>query len=132
MSGMAAVFYSLGLALLFTHELDAMTHSEWRLLLVLRSLPDEVAAPWFVALHVPLFFAILWLSYAGPERVRHPTRLAVASFLVVHAGLHFLLSSQDAYEFSGALSNGLILGAAACGLAYLAAWWRRPRDEPAA
>jgi hypothetical protein len=48
------VFY-LGLGLLFTHELDAIVQGEWRLLYVLRSLPDEQAMPLFVALHVPLF-----------------------------------------------------------------------------
>jgi hypothetical protein len=44
----------LMLALLFTHELDAMTQSEWRLLYVLRELSDAQGRWWFVALHVPL------------------------------------------------------------------------------
>jgi hypothetical protein len=52
---LAAWAFYLGLGCLFAHELDAMTQSEWRLLYVLRSLPDATAMPWFVALHVPLF-----------------------------------------------------------------------------
>ena len=126
---MAAALYYLGLAFLFTHELDAVTHSEWRLLLVLRSLPDDAASAWFVGLHVPLFFLILWLSHARHDRLRSGVRSVVAAFLVVHAALHFLLSSQEAYEFAGALSNALILGAAACGILFLAARrssWRGP------
>ena len=118
---MAAALYYLGLACLFTHELDAVTHSEWRLLFVLRSLPDDTAAPVFVALHVPLFFAILWLSHYPREAVSNATRVLVAVFLVVHAVLLFRLSSTPLYEFHGPLSRALIASAAACGVAYLVA-----------
>ena len=116
---MSAAVYYLGLACLFTHELDAVTHAEWRLLAVLRNLPDEQASPWFVALHVPLFFAILWLSHAPRERIRRWTRGVVAGSLVVHAGLHFGNASTPLYEFHGALSRSLIVGAALCGLVHL-------------
>ena len=94
---MQATFYYLGVALLFTHELDAVMHSEWQLLFVLRSLPDSTGYSLFVALHVPLFFAILWLSQHPREAVRNGTRLAVAALLVVHAVLHLRLSSSPVY-----------------------------------
>jgi hypothetical protein len=116
---MSAAVYYLGLACLFTHELDAVTHSEWRLLFILRSQPDGIASPWFVALHVPLFFAILWLSHFPREAVRKSTRLLVAAFLVVHAVLHVSLASNPDYEFHGTLSRTLIVSAAACGVAYV-------------
>ena len=117
--GMRAAIYYLGLACLFTHELDAVTHSEWRLLLLLRGWPDDTASPLFVALHVPLFFTILWLSHFPREVVRKATRVLVAAFLVVHAVLHFSLASNPLYEFHGTLSRSLIVSAAVCGLVYL-------------
>ena len=116
---MSAAIYYLGLACLFTHELDAVTHSEWRLMFILRSQPDEKALPLFVALHVPLFFAILWLSHFPREAVRHATRIFVAAFLVVHAVLHFSLAGNPLYEFEGTLSRVLIVSAATFGVAYL-------------
>jgi len=116
---MAVALYYLGLACLFTHELDAVTHSEWRLLFLMRSMPDDTAAPLFVGLHVPLFFLILWLSHFPREVVRKTTRVVIAAFLPIHAVLHFSLSANPAYEFHGALSQALILSAAACGAAYL-------------
>lgn len=118
---MKAALYYLGIACLFTHELDAMTHAEWRLLLVLRSMPDATASPLFVALHVPLFFAVLWLSQHGRETVRSATRIAVAAFLVVHGVLHFAVSSTPHYDFHGPLSKALIGSAAVFGVAYLLA-----------
>lgn len=132
---MSAALYNLGLACLFTHELDAVAHSEWRLLFLLRSLPDNSASQLFVALHVPLFFVVLWLSNFPREVVRQTTRAIVAALLVVHAILHFSLSSRPVYEFHGALSRTLIVSAAACGAAYLVIFCRRLRHatpEPAA
>ena len=118
LGGMAIALYYLGLASLFTHELDAVTHAEWRLLFVLRSMPNESAASLFVAIHIPLFFLILWLSHHQRDTVRRWTRRVVAGFLVVHAVLHFT-SSDPEYDFDGALSRALIGLAAACGIAYL-------------
>ena len=127
---MSAVIYYLGLACLFTHELDAVTHSEWRLLVGLRSQPDETALPLFVVLHVPLFFFILWLSHFPREAVQRATRLFVAAFLVVHAVLHFTKASNPLDEFHGTLSRALIVSAAAFGIAYLGMELRR-RGRPA-
>ena len=116
---MSTAIYHLGLACLFTHELDAVTHSEWRLLPVLGGLSDGVAESTFVALHVPLFFLVLVLSHHPKSRVRTITRAAVAGFLVLHAVLHFALSSASGYEFHGALSRTLIVAAGGLGIAYL-------------
>ena len=124
---MAMVLYYVGLACLLTHELDAVTHSEWRLLFFLRDLPDATASPVFVAAHVPLFFLILWLSHHSREVIRRTTRIVVAGFFVFHAVLHFSLESDPANEFHGALSRTLIAGAALFGAAYLAATWRAQR-----
>lgn len=115
--------YYIGLACLFTHELDAVTHAEWRLLFGLRDLPDSTAASAFVAFHVPLFFLILLLSHHPRQRVSSSTKLVVAAFMIVHAILHFALSSSPQYSFQGSLSNLLIFGAAVSGAAFFVASW---------
>jgi hypothetical protein len=113
---MQTTFYYLGVALLFTHELDAVMHSEWQLLFGLRSLPDATAYSLFLVLHLPLFFAVLWLSQHPREVVREVTRGVVAAFLVAHAVLHLRLSSSPVYTFHSGLSHFLILSAGASGL----------------
>ena len=117
---MGTFLYYLGLSAFCTHELDAVRHAEWRLLYVLRDLPDEVAYTVFVAFHLPLFYLFFWLSHHPSPRLRNGFRLGVAAFLVVHGLLHWRLSDAPVYDFAGALSNGLILLAAASGAAYLA------------
>lgn len=55
------VFY-LGLSMLLTHELDAMSNHEWRVLPFLRVLPDDIGMLIFVAIHIPILAGfLLWL-----------------------------------------------------------------------
>jgi len=112
--------YYLGLAALFSHEMDAVMHSEWRQLYFLRTLSDPAAYTVFVALHLPAFAAILWLSHHRKEALRGWFRLVFSAFLAVHAVLHFRSSGSPDYEFEGILSNTLIYSAAAFGFAHVA------------
>ena len=116
--------FLIGVSLLFTHELDAMTHSEWRVLPLTSWLEPETGRVVFVALHVPIFALVLgWLTSQLPERVIK-AQFWVSVFLVVHAGLHVAFSGQPHYSFDGVLSNTLIFGAAVFGALYLAAnYW---------
>jgi hypothetical protein len=95
-----AAFY-LGLASLFTHELDAIPNHEWRGMPLLGTLPDGTAMWIFIAAHVPLF-AIL-----------------INAFLVLHGLLHALSAGEPTYEFSSRLSQVLIFGGAVLGALYL-------------
>jgi Na+/H+ antiporter NhaD/arsenite permease-like protein len=111
-------FYA-ALALLITHELDAVRRHEWRILPVLRSLPDEAGFAWFTLLHVPLFVAFLWLIGSASPEARHVFEIALSAFAVAHAGLHWLLRKHPRYEFNNRLSWSLILGAAVAGGFYI-------------
>ena len=111
--------FLLGISLLFTHELDAMTHNEWRVLPLTSWLGPEEGRVLFVVLHVPFFaFVLGWLTSHLPERVAR-ARYWISGFLVIHAGLHLAFNGQALYTFDGRLSNTLIYGAAACGAVYL-------------
>jgi hypothetical protein len=123
------ILTQLMLATLFTHELDAMTQSEWRLLYVLRSLDDDQGRWWFVAIHVPLFWALITLTHHADALVQRTSRLGLAAFCIVHALLHWRLASDPLSTFTTPLSWGLILGAAFFGLAYLAVSVHRPNTS---
>ena len=114
----STVFY-LGLALLFTHELDSMLNHEWRVLPILSSLSDYAGELTFVVAHIPLFAIAIAFVASLNEAVRARARNIGSGFLVLHALLHYLFSGHAAYEFSSSLSSILIFGAALCGLGYL-------------
>ena len=120
----------LMLAVLFTHELDAMTQSEWRLLYVLRSLQDAQGRWWFVAIHVPLFWALIALTHHAHAGVQRASRLGLAVFCIVHAGLHLRLRDDPLSNFISPLSWSLILGAAFLGCVYLAFASRSSLSHP--
>lgn len=116
---MENLLFYLGFATLIAHELDAMTQAEWRLLLVLNRLPDAIAEMAFVLAHIPLVAGLLWITNSENAALRRWSRVAVAIFLVIHAGLHKRLDHSPLYTFDSDLSLGLIYGGGALGLLYL-------------
>ena len=116
---MKNLLFYLGFATLITHELDAMTQSEWKLLFILKNLPEQIAPSAFVILHVPLIAVLLWLTNNESKVVKNWSRIALAGFLVIHSGLHKLLENHSDYTFNSWLSLGLIYGGGLLGLLYL-------------
>ena len=116
---MKNTFFFLGVGCLFTHELDAMLNHEWRLLPLLRSLPDELGATVFVVAHVPIFAIVVALVSSKNLRTRALSRCGVSVFLFLHGVGHFLSSGDPSYEFESLLSGALIYGGALFGLFHL-------------
>lgn len=126
---MKNLLHYLGLGAIATHELDAMTQHEWRLLYVLRAMPEELGRQAFVALHVPLFAVLVWLTSHPKPRIRDFSRAALAAFLVIHVGLHERLSGHALYTFHEPLSVAIIWGAGLCGLGYLVLHFFQSKDR---
>jgi hypothetical protein len=118
-----AIYY-LAISFLMAHELDAVTHAEWRLLLVLRDLEDTIAAQIFVAGHVPLLFIVLWFSHHVNPKVSDRTKTIISATMVLHVLAHFALSGAAEYDFNGLLSRVLLLLSGFFAAAYLVGRWR--------
>ncbi len=123
---MRNLLFQLGFSTLLAHELDAMTQAEWRLLFVLRRLPDLLARNLFVTLHVPAVAILLWLTQHPLEVVRRRTRTGLAAFMFIHAGLHWNLRNHPLNTFTSPLSLSLIYGAGLLGFLY-AVFAERPK-----
>ncbi|MEM7096660.1 MAG: DUF6713 family protein [Pseudomonadota bacterium] len=115
---MRTFIYYLTIATLVTHELDAVRHSEWVLLYILRDLPAATAYTVFVVLHVPLIVAILWLSHHQNEKLQSIFRFLFGVLTCVHAIIHLGLEGSEKYFFEGWLADGLIFGSATLGAIY--------------
>lgn len=124
---MKHLFFYLGLATLLAHELDAMLNHEWRVLPIIRALPDEMGSIIFITAHIPLFALLIALVSSQQAKTRRITRLAVAGFLVFHGLLHIVFKDHSAYEFSGVFSNALIFGGSILGILYLILVWNSKR-----
>ena len=116
---MSNYIYILALALLTTHELDAIYRHEWRIFPVLNRLSDNLASFIFITVHIPLFFIVFWLSFHPEQTVREPAQITIAAFCILHVGLHFLLREHKANEFDNPLSQFLIWACGTAGAVYL-------------
>jgi apolipoprotein N-acyltransferase len=117
---MSNLFFYLGLGTLFTHELDAISNHEWRVIPILQSLPELIAMNTFILLHIPIFAVLVALVASTNVQLRERSRLGVSIFLIVHALLHLWFRNDVSYEFASMLSNVLIFGGALFGAFYLA------------
>lgn len=116
---MLDLLFYLAFAGLLSHELDAVHRREWRLLFILRNMPDERARDAFILVHVPGLMLLLWLLNHPDSAVRASTMLALDGFILIHAGLHWRLSTHPKYEFNSPISRLLIFGTAIIALIHL-------------
>lgn len=121
------LLFCVALALLITHELDAVAQAEWRLLPGLSLAGDKLGYDLFVLLHVPLIALIVWLVMHPLPVARQRAQLALDAFMVVHGCLHWLLSDHSLNTFHSPLSHLLIFGASAAAVCHLALLFRARR-----
>lgn len=115
----SAISYSLCVAFFLVHELDAIYRNEWRLLPLLRALPDDRGFAVFTALHLPVFVALL-LSVSRYETFPASAfRGGLCAFAVVHVGIHFFWPRTELYTFDNLFSRFWIYGAGGFGAVYL-------------
>ena len=97
-----------------------MSNHEWRVLPIVRTLPDDIGMLVFVAIHVPILTGLIALVASSNPQTRTMSRVGVSVFLVIHGLMHFLFIGYPNYEFSSLISEILIFGGAGLGAMYLA------------
>lgn len=102
------LLFTLMLSFFIVHELDAVLRHEWRVMPVMRRLPDPMGQQVFIWVHVPILIAIFWWIMPDPNAL---AGLCLSAFAVVHVGLHWLFRKHPAYEFDNPSSRALIAGA---------------------
>jgi hypothetical protein len=107
-----SIFYTLGLALILMHEMDAVRCKEWRIFPGLSLLSDARGFVVFMLAHIPLFFWLLAMYQRGSQSFR----MGFDVFLIVHLGLHILFLRHPNNLFKDWISWSIIVGAGICGL----------------
>ncbi|MFZ4829117.1 MAG: DUF6713 family protein [Phototrophicaceae bacterium] len=112
MSTWTEYVFLMGLVCLVLHELDAIQQKEWRFFF--RSfLADQTSYRLFVFLHFPLLLWILWALDSTQFQI------GMSLFLVIHAGLHWVLRNHPLIQFENSFSRVWIYGGATFGLIHL-------------
>ena len=107
------ILFSMAVAFLLVHELDAIRQHEWRFFFAPMSIGDESAYWVFTALHVPLFAVIL--VYANSLAFQ----IGFDGFAIVHGILHLAFRNHPLVEFDNWFSRFWIFGASLLGFLHL-------------
>lgn len=100
--------FALELALLLTHEMDAVHKKEWKMFFVLKDMAEERGYCFFTILHIPLYTAILMLLLSDYVRIGF---YIMDVFLIAHLLVHVLFKKHPANNLNGRLSKSLIYSA---------------------
>lgn len=109
------LFFFVGLALILTHEMDAIKRREWAILPLLARLDDRAGFTLFTILHGPLYLLLFWALYR-PGGLNGPFIRGFDIFLMVHTILHIAFLGHPKNQFTTRLSWSLIGGAGLAGL----------------
>ncbi|WP_371875205.1 DUF6713 family protein [Sulfurovum sp. XGS-02] len=112
------IFY-IGIVLLLTHELDAISSHEWRMFPFIHRLEESLGYRIFVILHIPLLLLIFWAITHSSESMRYRFQIIMDIFLILHLGIHYLFRSHPKNEFTGTFSLSLIVLTAMVGATHL-------------
>ena len=112
------IFY-IGIVLLFTHELDAISRHEWRMFPFICQLEESLGYRVFVMLHIPLLLLIFWFIAYASESMRYVFQICMDIFFILHLGIHYLFRSHPKNEFRGTFSTSLIGLTALAGFVHL-------------
>ena len=99
------VIFALELALLLTHEMDAVRRKEWKMFTVLKNMADEKAYQIFLLLHIPLYLVLL-LFLSSP--FLYMGYYMIDIFLMAHMLVHFKFRKHPANKLNRAISKGII------------------------
>ena len=107
------LLFILNITFITVHELDAIQQHEWRAFFGFTPLSDEAAYRLFTALHVPLLLFILWNLHS------YPFQVGLDIFLIIHAGVHWILRNHPLVTFNNWFSRIWIFGGALLGALHL-------------
>lgn len=108
--------FSIQLALLFTHEMDAARRQEWKMFAFLKHQSDESSFMLFTLAHIPLYAAFLFLLISSH---RHAAFVIADIFLIIHSFSHMLFHRHPLNKLRGKMSLALIHLAAILALFHL-------------
>lgn len=112
------IFYT-ALALMLTHQFDAMRCREWRMIPPLSGMVESTAQMIFIVTHFPILVLIFWVFAYGSEAAVYNFQLITDIVLAGHIGKHIVLNSHEKNEFTDSLSKFIILSVSAFALLHL-------------
>lgn len=98
------------------HEFDAIHNKEWRMMVPLRRLSEEVQYRIFLLIHIPLMLVYTLYIYGAMTSSFFGMWIVLNLVSVVHLPLHVKALNWKSNVFNSFLSFSFMIGAAIAGL----------------
>ncbi len=105
---MAKFLFILIISLFLVHEMDSVRNKEWRMMAVLKNMPEDAAFKLYTGLHIPLFFFILFIMVQSGPQMSLAFCIIMDVLLVAHTLIHFFFRRHKNNSFESVFSNVLI------------------------
>jgi hypothetical protein len=102
------ILFAINFTLLLLHEMDAIRAKEWKMFIVLKSMPEQTAYIIFSVMHFPLYFWVIFTISQAFSSGYALVYLITDVFLIAHTAIHFFFRRHTANQFSSIYSNLLI------------------------
>lgn len=99
------ILFIVNFTLLLIHEMDAVKNREWRMFIILKSMPEEKACRVFTIAHIPLYAAALLLLISPSQQILF---YVLDVFLIGHAVIHFCFRHHENNAFTSVFSKTII------------------------
>lgn len=97
--------FAFELALLFTHEMDAIHKKEWKMFIILKDMKEERAYLLFTLLHIPLYTAIILLLLSKYSQIGF---YITDIFLIAHLFIHIIFTKHPENNLNNRFSKCII------------------------
>lgn len=114
-----SLLFSINISLLLLHEMDAIKCKEWNMFIILKDMKESKAYLIFSVLHLPLYFALIYLLSNGSVNTKNIIGLCINFFLLFHWVIHFAFRNKHQNNFRNLYSSILINLMGVFSLAYI-------------
>lgn len=115
---MITILFVFMISLLLIHEMDAIRTKEWKMFIILKDMPDEIAYKGFSIAHLPLYFAAIMILIQGntSASILH---YIIDFFLIGHTVIHFFFRAKPNNGFTSVYSKVIIYSLGVLAIAHL-------------
>ena len=109
----------INISLLILHEMDAIKCKEWNMFIILKDLKENIAYLIFSIMHLPIYFALIYIITTGSSDVKFRIGIYISVFLIFHWLIHFAFKNKPQNNFRNLYSSILINSMGFCSLVYI-------------
>ena len=117
------LLFCTNIALLISHEMDAIRCKEWSMFIVLKDMKENKGYLAFSIVHIPLYIGLIYLIAYGSTNTINIFSLCSDIFLIFHWAIHYLFRNKQQNYFKSLYSLVIINSMGIISLVHIIIWF---------